>query len=74
MRSSVTDTSSRDYFQRRAEQELAASEEATDARAAKSHRELAEHFLGLANGGTAAADEAAPLDSGTLPKDFLIVP
>ena len=66
---------SKEYYQRRAEEERAAAERAGDERAAKSHRELAERFDDLANG--AAAEQAGGEPSqrtGILPPEFRILP
>jgi len=66
---------SRDYFERRSEEERTAAEQASDARAAQSHRELAEHYRQVANGSERlpADDDGSP-EVGTLAKEFRIVP
>jgi histidine ammonia-lyase len=65
----------KDYFERRSEQERTAAEQASDERAAKSHRELATHYRNLANGSAfPPADEEGRLQDGILPKEFRIVP
>lgn len=72
----MTDSVSHDYFQRRAEEEREAAEQAVDARAAHSHRELADHYDRLAGDVTTASAnaelEAQP--TGTLPREFRILP
>jgi len=61
-----------DYFERRAEEERAASECATDERAAQSHRELAKRYRSRArHGEPALADE--PLTRGILSRKLRIV-
>ena len=72
----MTDSPSHDYFQRRAEEERDAAEQAVDERAAHSHRELAEHYARLAGDERPApADpEEAPLSAGALPREFRILP
>jgi len=61
-----------DYFERRAEEERAASERATNACAARSHRELAERYRTRARqGGPPLVSE--PLKGGTLSRKFRIV-
>jgi hypothetical protein len=66
---------SKDYFERRSSEEQAAAEQASDERAAQSHRELADHYRNIANG-----SEEPPVDDdtgsgeGILPKDFRILP
>jgi hypothetical protein len=66
---------SKEYYQRRAEEERAAAERAGDERAAKSHRELAERFDDLANGGAAAQGSGPPNQRpGILPPEFRILP
>lgn len=66
---------SRDYFERRSEEERTAAEQASDQRAAQSHRELAEHYRNVANGSEALPDDDdRGSDDGFLPKEFRIVP
>jgi hypothetical protein len=61
-----------DYYRRRAEEERMASERATDERAARSHRGLAEEYRKRAtNVGTGVPEEPR---GGTLAKEFQIVP
>jgi len=62
---------SRDYFERRAEEERLASERATDKRAAQSHRELAERYRKRA--GEPPATQM-PDGRGILSADFRILP
>jgi hypothetical protein len=66
---------SKDYFQRRADEERAAADQAADERAAKSHRELSEHYRNVASGSEQVPrDEDEAADPGILPRDFRIVP
>jgi hypothetical protein len=66
---------SKDYFARRSDQERAAAEQARDARAAQSHRELAERYRNLANGSEQLpVDEDGGGEHGILTKEFRIVP
>lgn len=66
---------SKDYFERRSEEERTAAEQASDERAAQSHRELAEHYRNVANGSEQLpVDDEGSSDAGTLPKEFRIVP
>jgi hypothetical protein len=72
----MTDSLPDDYFQRRAEEEREAAEQAADERAAQSHRELAEHYEKLARkqGREAADIEEVPQLWGSLPREFRILP
>jgi hypothetical protein len=72
----MTDSPAFDYFQRRAEEEREAAEQAADERAAHSHRELADHYERLAGdeSQTAADAEEEPQAVGTLPREFRILP
>ena len=71
----MTDSPSNDYFQRRAEEEREAAEQAADERAATSHRELADHYARLAEDESdKRADRDETQSSGTLPKEFRILP
>jgi hypothetical protein len=71
----MTDSVSHDYFQRRAEEEREAAEQAVDARAAHSHRELADHYERLAGDeGVAPVNAEEERPSGTLPREFTILP
>jgi hypothetical protein len=66
---------SRDYFERRADEERTAAANAADERAAQSHRELSDHYRNIASGSERIpSDDADPSDDGTLPKDFRILP
>jgi hypothetical protein len=66
---------SRDYFERRADEERAAAEKAGDERAAQSHRELAKHYHNIARGSEEAPGRDAEVPSpGILPREFRIVP
>jgi hypothetical protein len=62
------------YFKRRAEEERAAAELATNERAAQSHRELAMHYGELASGVERPRSGGAECEAGILSKDFRIVP
>jgi hypothetical protein len=68
------DPETRDYFERRSEEERTAAELAADARAAQSHRELADHYRSLARGDEAPGGQADQDDSGIVSKEFRIVP
>jgi hypothetical protein len=71
----MRERASRDYFERRAEEEHAAAANAADERAAQSHRELSDRYRNLASGSEQLpADDAGAGDGGTLPNDFRIVP
>ena len=63
-----------EYFERRAEEERTAAEQATDERAAQSHRQLAERYERQAKSETDDAGEGEAADSGMLSKDFRIIP
>jgi|GraSoiStandDraft_13_1057314.scaffolds.fasta_scaffold651696_2 hypothetical protein len=65
---------SSNYFKRRAEEERAAAELATNERAAQSHRELAMHYRELASGVEWPRSGGAEGEAGILSKDFRIVP
>jgi hypothetical protein len=65
---------SQSYFERRAEQEQAAAARAIDARAAQSHRELADRYRRFATDSGGPTPNDAPIEFGTLPREFLIVP
>jgi hypothetical protein len=62
------------YFERRAEEERAAAQRATNERAAQSHRELADRYHDLATGAEQPLSEDGAGDAGILWKDFRIVP
>jgi hypothetical protein len=70
----MQDRRSSDYFERRAEEERAAAARATNERAAQSHRELAMHYRGLANGFKLPGSDGSDGDGAILSKDFRIVP
>lgn len=71
----MTDSPFQDYFQRRAEEEREAAEQATDERAAHSHRELAEHYQRLSGDERQRVSEPEePQSRGILPKEFRILP
>lgn len=71
----MTDSPPNDYFQRRAEEEREAAEQAADERAANSHRELADHYVRLAEDESVKRpDRDEQHASGTLPKEFRILP
>lgn len=66
---------SREYFERRAQEEREAAENAVDERAAQSHRELAEHYRKIAKGCEGGSAEDVEASSpGILPRDFRILP
>jgi len=63
------------YFRRRAKQEQVAAETATDERAARPHRELAEEYRKRASGKEAPdGEEPETVGSGILSSDFHILP
>ncbi len=70
----MTDSPSYDYFQRRAEEEREAAEQATDERAAVSHRELADHYARLAENDDRIRAEGELNGARALPKEFRILP
>ena len=71
----VTDADTRDYFERRAQEEIAAAEHAADLRAAQSHRELANRYRDLAQAGRAPRDEGAEeSEPRIVSSEFRIVP
>jgi hypothetical protein len=64
-----------DYFLRRAEEERAAAANASDERAARSHRSLAARYDAKAKGGPVRELKPNDPDSGSsLPKEFRILP
>ena len=66
---------SKDYFERRSAEERTAAEQASDERAAQSHRELAEHYRNVANGSEQLpAEDEGDSEAESLPKEFRIVP
>jgi hypothetical protein len=66
---------SKDYFERRADEENTAAEKASDERAAQSHRELSEHYRNIAKGSEEApSDDDDEPKGGMLPTNFRIVP
>ena len=65
---------SKDYYYRRAEEERAAAERAIDDRAARMHRDLADQYEKLANGGSEGSGSDEEQFPGTLPRDFRILP
>jgi len=71
----MQDAEQTDYFSRRAEEEWAAADNASDERAAQSHRSLAARYDAKAKGSPVRelkfeGDE----ERGTLTKDFSILP
>jgi hypothetical protein len=72
---SMQNAQSKDYFERRADEERVAADKAADERAAQSHRELARHYRNIASGSEEAPgrDVEAPAQ-GILPREFRIVP
>ena len=70
----MSKTEPREYYKRRAKEERAAAEHASDERAAQSHRELLDQYERLADGEAptgAAADQEKP---GSVSKEFRILP
>lgn len=64
-----------DYFQRRAEEEQAAADQAATEPAAQSHRALAEHYRKIADGEEEPkGDKAEALDGANLRQGFCILP
>ena len=71
----MQDTGCTEYFRRRADQERTAADQATDERAALTHREMAGRYDELARGIVPVSEaEPPPLRPGILPRDFQIVP
>jgi len=71
----MQDAEQTDYFHRRAEEERAAAEQASDERAAQSHRSLAARYDAKANGSPVREiAEDASEEGSVLPKDFHILP
>lgn len=71
----MTDRQSRDYFERRAEQEQIAAEQATGELAARRHREMAAHYRKLVlAGGPGVGEPVESPGNGTLPRDFRLIP
>jgi hypothetical protein len=71
----MSDGQSRDYFERRAEQEQIAAEQATGELAARRHREMAEHYRKLMRaGGPGIGKPVESPGNGILPKDFRLIP
>jgi hypothetical protein len=70
----MQDPDQSEYFDRRAEEERTAAEQAADARAAQSHRELAQRYERRAKGQADGAEDGETADSGILSKDFRIIP
>lgn len=68
------ETPSREYFERRAEEERLAADQATDSRAEQVHRDLADHYLKLASGPEQSQHGEGVAEGGILPKDFRILP
>ena len=71
----MTGSPAHDYFQKRADEEREAAKQATDERAATSHRELADHYTRLADSESdQQADQDEPLATSVLPREFRILP
>jgi hypothetical protein len=71
----MTDGQSRIYFERRAEQEQVAAQQAASESAAQRHREMAEQYRRLVlAGGPIARQYADTSGEGALPKDFRLIP
>jgi len=65
----------KDYFQRRAEEERVAADNAGDERAAQSHRSLAARYDARAKGSPVRELKVDENDeAGILPKEFRILP
>jgi hypothetical protein len=62
------------YFERRAEEERAAAGRSTDERAAQAHRELADHYRKLAEGGQQPTADDGDGEPGAVWNEFHIVP
>jgi hypothetical protein len=64
-----------DYFERRAEEERTAADNAADERAAQSHRSLAARYDAKAKGSPVRELKLDEADNGnSLPKEFHILP
>ena len=71
----MEDLESIQYFERRAEEEQLAAVNATDERAAQTHRALAARYYARTAGGPVRdAQREEPISPGILPKDFRILP
>lgn len=71
----MQDAEQTDYFSRRAEEERAAADNASDERAAQSHRSLAARYDAKAKGSPVRElKNHDDQERGTLPKDFSILP
>ena len=70
----MNEQGSRDYFERRAEQERFAAEHAANEQSARPHRELADRYHKMAiDGEMPRKDDGEPLD-GILGSDFRLLP
>ena len=64
-----------DYFERRAEEERTAADNAADERAARSHRSLAARYDAKAKGSPVRELKLGEADEGnSLPREFRILP
>ena len=71
----MSDIPEKEYFERRAAEELAAAELADDQRAAQSHRELSDRYRRRADASNRdPSEQPEPRGAGVLPKEFSIVP
>ena len=71
----MQDAEQADYFHRRAEEERAAADKASDERAAQSHRALAARYDAKASGSPVHEVQENGAEEGqVLPKDFRILP
>jgi hypothetical protein len=70
----MMDGQSRSYFQRRADQERVAAQQAASETAAQRHREMADEYRRLARSGLSPAASAAPAENGILAADFRLIP
>jgi hypothetical protein len=64
----------REYFEKRAEQERAAAEQAADERVAQPHRELARRYADLAKGDLTMDGEPGPELMAGLAPEFRVLP
>jgi hypothetical protein len=71
----MQDAQQKAYFHRRAEEERAAADNASDERAAQSHRSLAARYEAKAKGSPVREITGEEAEHGSvLPKDFRILP
>jgi hypothetical protein len=70
----MTEGQSRAYFERRAEQEQVAAQQAATEPAAQRHREMAERYRLALAGGLPPGEFAEVTGDGILPRDFRLIP